>query len=86
MLLESIQKTIREAFADRTVIIIAHRLGTISDCDMIVELANGSIVSVQEKKLEKSSNSLKFEAKSLKGIPLVEDKIVKNFSTNFGQL
>ncbi len=50
-----IQKTIREAFSDRTVIIIAHRLGTISDCDMIVELANGSIVSLQEKK---ENNSL----------------------------
>ncbi len=58
-----IQKTIREAFADRTVIIIAHRLGTISDCDMIVELANGSIVSVQEKKAEKARI---YGAKSLK--------------------
>lgn len=58
-----IQKTIREAFADRTVIIIAHRLGTISDCDMIVELANGSIVSVQEKNAEKTRI---YGAKSLK--------------------
>lgn len=43
-----IQRTIREAFEDRTMIIIAHRLGTISDCDMTVELAEGEIVSLTD--------------------------------------
>ncbi len=73
-----IQKTIREAFADRTVIIIAHRLGTISDCDMIVELANGSIVSVQEKTNEKSSSSLKYGATSPRSGPPIEGRVAKN--------
>lgn len=48
-----IQKTIREAFTDRTMIIIAHRLGTISDCDMIVEISEGVVASVSDAKVAK---------------------------------
>ncbi|GBO21457.1 Multidrug resistance-associated protein 1 [Araneus ventricosus] len=41
-----IQNTIRTAFADRTVITIAHRLNTVSDYDKIVVLENGNIIEV----------------------------------------
>lgn len=40
-----IQKTIREEFSDVTVLIIAHRLDTVIDADMIVELRDGRIVA-----------------------------------------
>jgi ABC-type multidrug transport system fused ATPase/permease subunit len=36
-----IQKTITTACYDRTMLIIAHRLGTIKDCDMVLEIDNG---------------------------------------------
>ncbi|GBN59105.1 Multidrug resistance-associated protein 1 [Araneus ventricosus] len=41
-----IQNTIRTAFADRTVITIAHRLNTVLDYDKIVVLENGNIIEV----------------------------------------
>ncbi|RPI66327.1 MAG: ATP-binding cassette domain-containing protein, partial [Ignavibacteriae bacterium] len=44
-----IQQTIRDEFADVTVLIIAHRLDTVADADMIVELAEGRVVSVTTK-------------------------------------
>jgi ATP-binding cassette subfamily B protein len=39
-----IQKSLREVAANRTVIVIAHRLSTVIDADEIVVLENGSIV------------------------------------------
>lgn len=39
-----IQHTIRTEFAHATVLTIAHRLGTVADADMIIELRNGSVV------------------------------------------
>lgn len=38
-----IQETIRRECAGRTLIIIAHRLNTIKDCDLIVELEDGKV-------------------------------------------
>ncbi len=41
-----VQKTIREEFAGVTVLTIAHRLDTVADADMIVELASGRVVRI----------------------------------------
>jgi len=40
-----IQRTIREEFKNVTVLIIAHRLNTVADADMIIELSHGQVVS-----------------------------------------
>lgn len=40
----TIQKVLREAFAGRTIIAIAHRLHTLKDFDQIVVLANGQVI------------------------------------------
>lgn len=41
----AIQKALKEAFADCTMITIAHRTNTIEDCDVQIELSKGEIVS-----------------------------------------
>ncbi len=41
-----IQQTIRDEFADVTVLIIAHRLDTVADADMIVELSAGRVIQI----------------------------------------
>jgi len=41
-----VQRTIREEFRDVTVLVIAHRLDTVADADMIVELAAGRVVKI----------------------------------------
>ena len=43
-----IQATIREAFHDRTLIIIAHRLETTKDCNYLMQLEAGRVVRWQE--------------------------------------
>eukprot|EP00767_Chilomastix_cuspidata_P006740 gnl/Chilomastix_cuspidata/720.p1 GENE.gnl/Chilomastix_cuspidata/720~~gnl/Chilomastix_cuspidata/720.p1 ORF type:complete len:1567 (-),score=246.90 gnl/Chilomastix_cuspidata/720:33-4403(-) len=40
---EAVQRVIREAFADRTILCIAHRLGTIIDFDRIVVMDDGRV-------------------------------------------
>jgi ABC-type multidrug transport system fused ATPase/permease subunit len=39
-----IQRTIREEFTHATVLIIAHRLDTVAESDMVVELSGGEVV------------------------------------------
>lgn len=39
-----IQSTLRRTFADATVVTIAHRLGTIIDCDAVLVLEAGRLV------------------------------------------
>lgn len=40
-----IQKVIREDLKNVTLIIIAHRLGTIKDCDQIIEISEGKVIN-----------------------------------------
>ncbi len=42
-----LQRVIRESFRNVTMLIIAHRLGTVSDCDLLVELADGEVRSIR---------------------------------------
>ncbi|KAG8182128.1 hypothetical protein JTE90_002622 [Oedothorax gibbosus] len=64
-----IQKTIRTAFADNTVITIAHRIHTVMDYDKIVVLERGNIVEVgNPKELLKDSNSKFYEMNKEAGL------------------
>jgi ABC-type multidrug transport system fused ATPase/permease subunit len=63
-----IQRTIREEFNDKTLLIIAHRLGTVSDCDKVVELSEGRVsqtfepLNLKAKDLENRKMYPKLEA------------------------
>lgn len=46
---QMIQRAVKSAFADRTMLIIAHRLGTIQHCDLILELEQGRVHSLRSK-------------------------------------
>lgn len=43
-----LQKVIRESFNGVTMLIIAHRLGTVADCDLIVQISAGEVLSVHK--------------------------------------
>ncbi|MGE0174251.1 MAG: ABC transporter transmembrane domain-containing protein [Oligoflexales bacterium] len=48
-----IQRIIKEHFRDRTLMIIAHRLTTVEDCELIIELEHGTVKNVRSiKQLE----------------------------------
>ncbi|KFK23358.1 hypothetical protein AALP_AAs47212U000100 [Arabis alpina] len=54
-----LQKTIRQEFADCTVITVAHRIPTVMDCTMVLSISDGQIVEYDEPmKLMKDENSL----------------------------
>lgn len=43
---EMIQKLVKEKFADRTIITIAHRLNTIADYDKVIVLHDGVVAEM----------------------------------------
>lgn len=65
---ELIQQTIRTAFADCTVLTIAHRLNTILDYDRVIVLDKGKIVEFDSpaRLIEDKSSSFHSMAKSAK--------------------
>ncbi len=67
-----IQTTIRHACVDKTVLVIAHRLGTVEDADLVVDLEGGHVKrAFAPRSLERSKRSgneaLADRRKSLKG-------------------
>ena len=41
---EKIQQVLRQEFTGVTILMIAHRLHTLSDCDRVIELDQGKII------------------------------------------
>ncbi|SMF17806.1 ABC transporter transmembrane domain-containing protein [Pseudobacteriovorax antillogorgiicola] len=48
-----IHTVLHEHCRDKTVLIIAHRLGTVAHCDQVIELRNGKVVDIRRKKAPK---------------------------------
>lgn len=49
----TVQRVLRESYRGVTMLIIAHRLGTVRDCDQIIEIAEGQLYHRGEVKLSK---------------------------------
>ena len=47
---EVVQRCLKEEFANRTVLIVAHRLQTVMDCDRILVMNQGEVVDFDEPK------------------------------------
>ena len=43
-----VQRVIREQLKGVTMLIIAHRLGTVADCDQVIELADGQVKQIHD--------------------------------------
>lgn len=54
---EKIQRTISAQFKDKTVLIIAHRLATVADCDKVFELEQGVVVKTTSPRQGQSGGS-----------------------------
>lgn len=48
---DEVQRVVRESLADCTVLMIAHRLESIRDADMVVMMDGGSVVEVGDPRL-----------------------------------
>ena len=48
----SVMNALREIAVDRTIIIVAHRVSTLSYCDMIIEIKDGQILNKPKSKLQ----------------------------------
>ncbi|XP_060577708.1 ATP-binding cassette sub-family C member 5-like [Ruditapes philippinarum] len=57
-----VQQTIKEAFAECTMLIIAHRLNTVLGCDRILVMEEGKVVEYGRPKDLMASNKSKFKA------------------------
>jgi ATP-binding cassette subfamily B protein len=55
----AVMEAIENLDSDLTIVIIAHRITTLGNCDVIVELENGKIVSQSTYEQFMSSNSLR---------------------------
>ncbi len=47
-----VQRVIRDKLKDVTMLIIAHRLGTVADCDQVIEMADGQVKRIHDPKRE----------------------------------
>jgi ABC-type multidrug transport system fused ATPase/permease subunit len=45
-----VQEVIRQACGGMTMLIIAHRLGTVADCDAVIEIVNGKAFPVVKRR------------------------------------
>ena len=54
-----IQDTVRSELAGVTVLVIAHRLDTVADADMLIELADGKVIRTSERPREISRQDAK---------------------------
>lgn len=57
---EQAQKVLREAFKEKTMLVVAHRLETIGDMDLVVVMEKGRIVEVGDPRELKSKPSSRF--------------------------
>lgn len=69
---EHIQKVVRQEFRDKTIIIIAHRLETLKDCDKILVLEKGTLVE-----FDTPENLLKLKGKYFEMVKISESGKMK---------